>query len=576
MSDPTDPRLGSRALPPTEPSFELVPSHPTGVATLEPTPVYVHPAEEETHFWDYWRVLARRRWTVITFFLVTVIVATLWTFTTRPVYTGTATLRIEKDQPHVIKFDEVVKENESQQDYLQTQYRILQSRALANRVIGLLQLDQHPAFQQPESERSVLVQAEAGLREQLVRWIPVPPPPAPEETEDLALASPLTDAFLGRLSIEPVRNTRIVKVSFNSHYPDLAARAPNTLAEAFIAQQLDQKVEATRYATQFLAEQLEGARGKLGQSEELLDKFLRAKDILFVAGDKTGQGQDLVTQQLSLLSDALLKARGERIGKESVVAQASTRDVDSLPAVLQSSAVGQLKQDLANLEGEQRKLGQVFKPDYPRMQQLRERIAESRRQLRAEVDRAVQGLRTDYQAAVQNERELERALTRQRALARGLSESMAEYNLLRRDVDTSRDLYSSLLGRLRETQISAALFTSNIYVVDRAEIPGAPSYPRKARSLLVACVIGLAGGVGLAFLFEYLDTNIKDAKEAEAVLHVPIVGLVPAWASRRRRELVEDNGRPFAVVAPSTRRPTTRRSRSWSPRSSPRTARRRS
>src|SRR2546422_391779 len=443
MSNPTNP---------SGESFELVPSQPRALATPGPSRLYDYPEDEGVHFWDYWRVISRRRWTIISVFLVTAILVTLWTFTTRPVFTGTATLRIEREQPRVVKFEEVIKESDSQQDYYQTQYKLLQSRTLANRVIGL--------------------------------------------------------------------------------------------------QQLDQKVEATRYATQFLARQLEETREKLGGSEEKLNRFLKANDILFVAGEKTGQ-QDLISQQLMLLSDGWLKARSERIARESLVTQASTQNIDSLPAVLQSTLIGNLKHELLNLEGEHKKLAQVFKPDYPRMQQLAEKIAESRRQLRTEIDRAVQALQADYQAAVRNERELEGALAQQRMLARGLADNMAEYNLLRRDVDTSRDLYSALLARLRETQISAALFTSNIYVVDRAEISGTPSRPKRSMNVLVGCIAGLLGGVVLALVFEYLDTNIKDAKDVESVLRVPILGMVPSWAMRRRRELGDGDGRPFALAAQS-------------------------
>jgi len=513
---------------------------------------YGYPAEETSHFWDYWRVIRRRRWTIIACFLVTVTAVTVLSFTTRPVYRASATLRIEKDQPRIVKFEEVVKED-SQQDYYQTQYRILQSRSLANRVIGLLQLDQHPEF--AAAPKSLNERTEDTVREWLVRWIPVPPPPAPEAVEDLVVTSPLTSAFLGRLTVEPIRSSRLVKVAFDSGHPDLAARAANTVAEAFMAQQLDQKIEATRYATQFLAKQLEEARGKLEESEGKLTKFLNGHDILFVTADRGGQQQDLISQQLALLSDALLKVRGERIAKESLMTLASTRDVDSLPAVLQSSMIAGRKQELAGLESEYRKLAQTFKTDYPRMQQLAEKIAETRHQLRVEIDRAVAALQADYQAAVRTEREIEVALTQQRKLARGLSDSMAEYSLLRREVDTSRELYASLLGRLRETQISAALFTSNISVVDRAEVPSTPYKPNKAQNLLLACLVGLVGGVGLAFLFEYLDTNIKDTKEVESVLRVPALGLVPSrhlgQGRRARRALAAGDSAPFALLAHS-------------------------
>ncbi len=514
---------------------------------------YGYPTEEtSSHFWDYWRVVGRRRWTIITCFLVLVMAATVWSFTTRPVYRATATVRIEKDQPRIVKFEEVVKED-SQQDYYQTQYRILQSRSLANRVIGLLQLDQHPEFVDRPS--ALPERTEATVREWLVRWIPMPPPPAPEAAEDLVVTSPLTSAFLSRLTIEPIRSSRLVKIAFDSGHPDLAARAANSVAEAFIAQQLDQKVEATRYATQFLARQLDEARGKLEESEGKLTRFLNGHDILFVTADRGGQQQDLVTQQLALLSDALLKARGERIAKESLMTLATTSSAEALPAVLQSAVIGGRKQELATLESEYRRLAQTFKADYPRMQQLAEKITETRQQVRVESERVVAALHTDYQAALRTERELEVALTQQRQLARGLSDNMAEYSLLRREVDTNRELFASLLGRLRETQISAALFTSNISVVDRAEIPSAPYKPNRAHSILIACVAGLLGGVALAFLFEYLDTNIKDAKEVESVLRVPALGLVPsrrALAGRRaRRMLGATDGAPFALLAHS-------------------------
>jgi capsular exopolysaccharide synthesis family protein len=550
MTGPIEP---SRALPPATPSLEVVQARVPAVP--EPTSLYGYPVEQEAHFWDYWQVLSRRRWTVISVFVVTALIAVIWTFTTRPIYTGTATLRIEKEQPRIVKFEEVIKESDTQQDYYQTQYKILQSRSLANRVIGLLQLDQQGEFQDPDANRGWGDKAQSWMREQLVRWIPLPPPAAPESREDLAVASPLTETFLQRLSIEPVRNSRLVKVSFDSQQPDLAARVANTLADAFIAQQLDQRVEATRYASQFLAQQLDETREKLGKAEDQLNQFLKASDILFVAADKSGAPQDLVTQQLTILSEALLKARAERIAKESLVTHAaSAKDPDALPAVLQSQLIAKLKEELVKLEGEHKQLGQVFKPEYPKMQQISQRIGETRRQLRGEVDRAVQAVQSDYQAAVRNERELESALTAQRMQARDMTNRMAQYNLLRRDVDTHRELYTALLGRLRETQVSAALFTSNISVVDRAEISTIPSRPRKQFNLLLASVLGLAGGVGLAFLFEYLDTNIKDAREVESLLRVPILGLVPSWTAlngRRRREVsgAKASDKPFALVA---------------------------
>lgn len=556
MSEAPAGRPDSKGLPAGGTGSDLVARGSAGsLTTPDLAPLLAYPTQEGVHFWDYWRIFVRHRWTVITFFLVTMIVATVWTFTTRPVFTAVATLKIEKEEPRVLKFDEVVKAD-PHEDYYRTQYKILQSRTLARRVIGLLGLDQQPEFQQLDVEDGWLPTAQAA-RERLVRWIPVAPPPAPTGSEDLTVESPLTRAFQDRLSVQPERNSRLVKVAFESYHPDLAARVANTLAEAFIAQHLDHKVEATRDATQFLAKQMEEARAKLEASDAKLNRFLKTRNILFVGTDKVEDRQDLITQQLTVLSDALLTARADRIGKESLVRQAVSQEVESLPAVLQNLLIAKLKEQLVSLEGEYRKLGQTFKPDYPRMVRLDRNIAEVRGQLRAEVNRVVGALRADSSAALRKERELQRALDQQRSLARRLADQMAEYKLLRRDVDTNRELYTSLLTRLKETQISAALLTSNISIVDRAEVPLRPFKPRKALTLVLASVIGLFGGVGLAFFFEYLDTTIKDAKEVETVLRVPTIGVVPSQQSlegrraRHRRRLAEESGDrgPFALVA---------------------------
>jgi capsular exopolysaccharide synthesis family protein len=161
------------------------------------------------------------------------------------------------------------------------------------------------------------------------------------------------------------------------------------------------------------------------------------------------------------------------------------------------------------------------------MQRLAENIKEVRRQLHAEIQQFVEAARREYSAALQNETEVRKLVDQQRMLARKLDGQMARYNLLRREADTRRDLYAALSSRLKETQVSGSLLISNISMVDRAEIPLKRSGPRTGLNLLIGCIVGLIGGVALAFLFEYLDTSIRDPREIEALLRVPTLGLVP-------------------------------------------------
>src|SRR5262249_19184686 len=183
-----------RALPPVGGAGALVQA-PSGALATEAPPAWAHPIPgEEAPFWDYLRVPVDHRWEVHTLFLLAVMVATVWTFTTRPLFTGTATLRIDKEEPRVLKFEQVVPADQSDYQQTQTQYltqlKVLQSRALASRVIGLLTLDQHPEFQDLDAEAGWLAAAKAWMRERLGQWVPAPPPPAPPAAREPPAPAP--------------------------------------------------------------------------------------------------------------------------------------------------------------------------------------------------------------------------------------------------------------------------------------------------------------------------------------------------------------------------------------------------
>ena len=494
---------------------------PTALRPLDPFAVHVHAGRGDAPLWDYWRVLVRHRGAVLLVSLGVLLTAGAWTFTSRPVFSASATLRIDREGPRVVKFEQVVREDpegDSAQMQLQTYLNLLQSRALAARVIDRLGLADQPEFRGLDPQRGELL-----------------------------------DAFVDRLQVAPIRNSRLVKVSFQSRNPDLSARVANGVTDTFIAQQLDHRVEATRHASDFLSTHVEDARRALEGAETQLTRFLEANDILFVASnrvnDRSGERQSLVGQQLVTLSEALLKARAERIAKQSLLAQAGRADADSLPAVLQNPLITHLKQEVTALEGKYRELSQTFKPEYPRLQRLGENIAQIRRQLREEVRRVVEAIRSDYGSALQNETELRKLMDEQQGRVKTVDAQMARYNLLRREVDANRELYATLSTRLKETRISGTLLASNISVVDRAEVPVTPTRPRTVLNLLLGGLIGILGGVVVAFLFEYLDTSIRDPREVEALLRLPTLGLVPARAALSSQSLERRANGPFALVA---------------------------
>jgi polysaccharide biosynthesis transport protein len=534
-----------RALPPGDPTGSVV-RQPRVPTRRLPRPIVSSFQQHDRHFWDYCRVVVRHRWVALSCFLAAVGLAGTYCWMVQPTYTATTTLRVIREEPRVLKFEEVVRsDGDDYQTQLLTYQNLLRSRKLARRVIAELGLEQKPEFAHIDNR---------AWWHSVERWNlgGFAAPEADEEAADSGKQTPwISRAFERRLNVELVRNARLLNVSFDSHDPQLAARVANTLGQTFVLQTLEEKGEATRYASNFLSGQLVEARQKLDTAENKLSRFLASNNIVFIGTDQAGNRQDLATQQLTVISDALIKARNERIAKESLISQALRQKADSVPVILQSPLIGKLKEELVNFEGEYRKLSLQFRPEYPRLQRLGETIGEVRRQMQDEMTRLVGGLEADYRAALRSEQELQKAMDAHRGLTRRLGDQMAEYNSLRREVDSSRDLFASLMTRLKETQIASSLVTSNIFIADPADVPVTPTKPRRVFLLVVAGSLGLIGGVVLAFVVDYLDPNIKDFRELQETTRLPTFGFVPSQAvlEGRRPSRGDGDTGPFALVA---------------------------
>ena len=483
---------------------------------------------KDPHLRDYWRVLVKRRWTVLTCFLVTVITVATATFVQQPIYKATATIKIEKVEPKVLKFEGAAPPLDGQtDDYYQTQYKLLTSYSLAERVVRSLRLDSHPEISGNESPLSRawgwLLNPTGSIGSQS---------PTGQVAGEIPTAeSPAIKSFLRKLEIEPVKNTRLVRISYLSSSPDLSAQVSNALAEGFIEHSIEQKLGATKYAGNFLEKQIHEVRAKLESSDELLHKFARQKQYMVL-----DEKQEQTTKQLSLLTDSLMRARSDRLAKEALHRQTQGQDFQTIPSVLESSLIAELKKEYYKLQAEYGKLSETFLPDYPRMVALKKNVDEVKAKLDGEVGRVVKGLQSSYEAALKSERLLEASVENQKQVTLKTNEDSIQYNILKREVDINRELYSGLLQRMKETAVSAGLDSTNIQVTDRAKIPLKPYRPQKALNILLGVILGLSLGVGLAFFSEYLDNTLNTVEEVEDTFGLPILGVVPALAYVERRK----------------------------------------
>lgn len=494
-------------------------------------------AGDEIHLSDYLRVLHKRRWTAITAFLIVFGSVTVYTFSTTPIFSARAQILIENENPNVVKFEEVYDQNKTTNDYYQTQYRLLQSRLLARRTLDAEQLWEHSLFvgTGKSSGISLSPTAWAGAGFQFVRGFFVASKTDLAEAPGAAESdrqSRIIDSFLGGLTITPVRFSRLVDVTYRSPDPAASALFANALAKQYIDQSLEFKFLATKEATDFLNARTAEQRKALDQSEQALQKY-RERTGAVALEDR----QNIVVQRLSDLNAAVTRARTDRIEKESVYTQIRTIQsdraaVDTFPAILNNSFIQQLKGQLNELQRQQAQMTEKLGARHPDMVKVQSAIETTENRINTEVQKVVQALRNDYQAALANERALQASLDQQRVEAQELNRAAIQYGVLQRDATSNQTMFTGLLERSRETGISGELKTSNIRIVDKAETPRRPTSPNKANNLTLAIFGGSFLGIALAFFFEYLDSRIKQPEEIKTQLGLPFLGMVPLFVAK--------------------------------------------
>jgi capsular exopolysaccharide synthesis family protein len=513
-----------------------------------PPPEYLQPVpqeEKEVNLRDYWKVIQKRRWTILAFFLIVVVSTAIGTFTMRPIYRGTTTILINKENPQIVDFKEVFTVNTMDLDYYQTQYKILESRTLAKRVTQTLHLGEHPEFL-PQPETSPFQAWKANAQAFLTSWLAFLSPSSQERSEsekETARETNRVNEFLAKIKIEPIRNSRLVKIHFDSHYPELSTQVPNTLAATYIQQNLENRFTSTEQAKEWLTRQLDDLKGKVERADETLQAFGSKHDIISLE-----EKENITMQRLTELNEALAKAESERMTKEAMYNQNQERNFDSLPSILENKLIQDLKQTFIQLEAQYMRLLENYKPDYPEMKRLKNQMETIQKRLNAEINKIIAGIKAEYEASLRKESLLRAAFEEQKVKAKEMKQKAIQYNILKRESDTNKELYKGLLQRMKEAGVSAGITASNIQVVDQAEMLSKPYRPNKQLNLLLAAVVGLFLGVGLAFFFEYLDNTVKTPEDVEVLVHLPSFGMVPEISSERRKLLDSGKSNPVELV----------------------------
>jgi capsular exopolysaccharide synthesis family protein len=506
-------KISSRAL------IERTASYP-GVQGAGSEAEFFEEEKEGLDLIHLWHIIFKRKWTILTFFLIVVIAGTIASFLETPIYRASLTVNIDLETPQVVDF-----QNAGQVDtyrnfqYFKTQEQLLKSRRLAEKVSEKLALQNLSTTTDASPLRQWLSQwlTRLGIKESAAQATTINPVVSAE-------------ALLGGISVSQIENSSIYRISYENLNPELAARVVNTWADAFIEANIERRVDASSYARDFLADRLEQFKEKLEESENRLLAFARQHEIVNI-----DEKQTITTLKLQDINSAFNAAEQERIRAESISTQLRGVSAQGLSQILENPVVQQLKQTKAQLEAEYQENLKIFKPAYPKMLQLQSQINQIQAKIDEEVANVQASIRANFEAAKSQEELLAIRLEEVKEEVSALQNRSIEYNILKREVDTNRQLYDDILQRLKEVGVASAVEANNISIVDRAQKPASPYKPNHRKNILLAMLIGLFGGIALAFLFEHLDDTIKYPEDVERQLGIPVLGVIPIEVKEKNR-----------------------------------------
>lgn len=480
---------------------------------------------------DYWRVIVKRRWVLYIFAGALIFIVGVMSFLMPPKYESTATLLIEEGSYRLLSIEDEFGYRPPSYNamhmnaIINTQINILQSRALARQVAEKMNLLSRKEFKNDDGSKSIFASIKDFV---LLKWLRGG---KKDNTNNSRRKDPYADVIESLhegLNISPIRNSKLVNVSYTANSPVLAADIVNTFAREFILFSIEKKYETTQQASDFLSGQIADLRRDLAAKEKELQQYGQEAEIFYL-----DENESSAVEKLADLNKAFTQAQINRINAEAEYRELRNLKIDSLPQFVDNKLIQDLKTDYTRLKNEYEENRKVYKPSYPEMVRLKAKVDSMRTELENEIQKAVDAAETEYRSAYQNENSLGRLLDEQKETVGVMKSNAILYNSLRIEVENKRKLLNSLVERQNETLVSSrlgGLKSTNLSIIDEGIVPEDPVSPRKKLNLMLAMFIGLFGGVGLCFVFEYFDNTVKNPEDIEELTGVPSLGIVPHFS----------------------------------------------
>ncbi|HUE90000.1 MAG TPA: polysaccharide biosynthesis tyrosine autokinase [Vicinamibacterales bacterium] len=492
---------------------------------------------QDTHLLDRLSVLHKYRRIVTAVFVLVLAWFMVQSYTTTPLFRAVAQIEIDEDKPDAGTPVDIAQSTYGSDPelYFNTQHRVLRSRDLARRVVSKLDLSQVPEFNgrgpTPTPLQQFFATANQVWRAPLAALFPpdapvIDPPAVDESVADAGMI----DAIIGRIEVVPVRGSHLVDVAFTSADRAFAAQAANIVVEEYVSQNLELKVGDLLKTLDWLTGEVARQQKLVLDSERRLSEYREQQDAGALADN-----QNIVVARLGQLNDAVMGARTTRIEKQEVwnqVQQAGTNR-DLLAVIIQSPAVQELRNRLQELQRERAALAARYGELHPSRTNNATAIDNTERQYNEALQKAAASARSEYEAAMAQERSLMRELDSQKVATTSLNRKGIDYSVMQRETETYRNIYNTMLQRERELRVVANSRSNNVRVVDRAEVPGGPFTPNHRTDWTYALLFAMVISFGIAFGLDYLDDTIKTPEDITRRLRLRFLGLVPSVPGER-------------------------------------------
>jgi capsular exopolysaccharide synthesis family protein len=504
-------------------------------------------ASESGHLRDYLFVVLKRKWLILTLVVVVTSLTTIQMYRQPSIYAAATMIQIEPKKDSILKTGkEIVINTGNDRDpaYWNTQLKLLENPALARQVILTLNLHRNPAFFGGAGQTSIM----ASLRRLFYGEdkAATAPPPADHKVEIISQEKaaaeksstksttnlePYEDALASNLTVEPISGTNLIKLHYTHTNPQLAQQIVDTYADTFVQNNADRQTSGTAQAERVLAEKIAEYQQAIEADERERFEFSRAKNIPFAIGpNASAPGANIEAERLAKLSTQLLDAENERKNFQALYQAAdSSGNPNDIPEVAENKRIQSLREKLDDLKQKQSELLQIYTLEWHEVKKIDAQIKMIEDSLNKAPREVVAAMRSRYQAAVSRENSLRQAYNAQRSSFQGQNQAQLQLSVLNQKIETNKQYLQTLLQRQAELQNTEtdAMKTNNVSVVQYGRT-GSMVGPSRKRNIIIAFLLSLGIGIGLAFLLDYLDDSLKSVEDVDRYIHLPALALIPA------------------------------------------------